>query len=106
MYHTILVVGLICLVIMGLNISNQGINRLSSQNNGAVLGLNIDNNTISMYLLGERLSYGTDELTSAKTSLLAAGKELIIRGKSYMSSICSSFLSFVLETNHPSCYIL
>ena len=92
MYHTVLVLVLMCLIITGLNISNQGINHLTGQNREAVLGLSIDKKNINLHVLGERFSYCTDELVNAKTSLFKNGKEFVNRGKAYMCSLCIFFL--------------
>lgn len=57
-----LVLVLFCLVVMGLNISNKGINELTMQNRGPVLGLNIDidKKLIKLHLLGETFNYNSD----------------------------------------------
>ncbi len=96
MYQLFLVIALICLVVMGLNISNQGINHLTMQNKGPVIGLNVDNKNISLQFLSEKYSYSGDKIVDMQLPLLQESKELVHRGTSYISSIWTIFEAIYL----------
>ena len=64
LYRTLLVLGILILVISGLNTSNQGINSLTLQNRNPVVGLQNQGNTISIFTLGQSHSYGKQEIVS------------------------------------------
>ncbi len=64
LYRTSLVLGILMLVIFGLNISNQGMNSLTMQNRKPVVGLQNQGNTVSVFTLGESHSYGKQEAVS------------------------------------------
>jgi hypothetical protein len=64
LYRASLVLGLLLLVIFGLNISNQGMNSLTLQNRKPVVGLQMQGNTINIYTLGESHSYAKQALAS------------------------------------------
>ncbi|HBQ27684.1 MAG TPA: hypothetical protein DD791_14920 [Syntrophomonas sp.] len=58
----LIITGLICLVIMGLNISNQGINSLTREERQAVLNLNYQQGNIRIDALGSSYKYSLDRL--------------------------------------------
>jgi len=64
LYRTSLVLGILMLVIFGLNISNQGMNSLTMQNRKPVVGLQNQDNTVSVFTLGESHSYDKQEAVS------------------------------------------
>ncbi len=57
-----IIAGLICLVIMGLNISNQGINSLTREERQAVLNLDYNQGDIRVDALGNSYNYSLDRL--------------------------------------------
>lgn len=66
LYRYLLVLSLIILVIMGLNISNQGINSLTMKNRQSVFALNIDNEMMYIYTFGESHSTSYKEVLRLK----------------------------------------
>lgn len=64
LYQLIILGGLIFLVIMGLNTSNQGINSLTREERQAVFDLGYDQEKIRVDVLGNSYTYSLDRLGS------------------------------------------
>ncbi len=62
-YRFLIVIILVLLVIIGLNTSNNGINRLTQEHRGPVLGVKLQHNQVMLqflsrdYSVGERIEY-------------------------------------------------
>jgi len=82
----VLVLVLIFLVIAGLNISNQGINKLSMEDRGAVAAIYCDKNDIELELMGKEYSYR--HLLDEYSYLIEKGKEGIRDINAYFIRMC------------------
>lgn len=58
-----MVLGILILVICGLNTSNQGMNSLTLQNRKPVVGLQTQGDAISIYTLGQSHNYDKEAIT-------------------------------------------
>ena len=85
---TILAVVLV-LVILGLNTSNQGVNRLTMENRSAVLAFSLKPNSICLELLGQDYDYPRDSLSWQRFKQRA--EELYHQGKKYPAQIRAVF---------------
>lgn len=61
-YRAMLVVIVIALLILGLNTSNQGINRLTLEQRGPVLGLTLDDQAVNVQFLSKDYDISRDKL--------------------------------------------
>lgn len=61
------IVIILFLVISALNISNQAINSLTMENRGPIFAVNLDEQDISIYLLGQNHLYSKDKLINTIT---------------------------------------
>ena len=62
LYRSLLVLAVIILMILGLNISNQGINSLTMESRKPLMGIQTQGNNISVFTMGETHSYGKQEI--------------------------------------------
>jgi len=62
LYRSLLVLAVIILMILGLNISNQGINSLTMESRKPVMGVQTQGNNISIFTMGQTHSYGKQEI--------------------------------------------
>ncbi|MDD2619306.1 MAG: hypothetical protein PHC92_01345 [Syntrophomonadaceae bacterium] len=86
-YRVLMVLLLISLVVIGLNISNQGISRLTTENRGQVIGMNFDNNDINLQVCSKEYNYSTDKIIDKERDVAA---ELKLAGENsieYLSRI-------------------
>lgn len=90
-YQLLLITGVIILVIMGLNTSNQGINNLTRAEHQAVLDLDYDNGNIKIDTMGDSHSYSMDRLTANFSLLRSKSKEIILEVRDYLKSIWTIF---------------
>jgi hypothetical protein len=86
LYRMTMVLGILILIIFGLNISNQGMNSLTMQNRKPVLGLQTQGEAINVYTLGQSHSYGKEAI---------AGE--VIKIKDQVWSCSRSARSYVLR---------
>lgn len=64
LYRIAMVLGILILIIFGLNISNQGMNSLTMQNRKPVVGLQTKGDTVNIYTLGQSHSYGKEVIAA------------------------------------------
>jgi len=62
LYRSLLVLAVIILIILGLNISNQGINSLTMESRKPLMGIQTQGSNISVFTMGETHSYGKQEI--------------------------------------------
>lgn len=71
----VIIIGLFVLIILGLNLSNQGINRLTMDERGAILALGLKQHDIDLQVLGRNYTCSRDKLGQLKHQLAGrAGK--------------------------------
>ncbi|MEA4923716.1 hypothetical protein SDC9_180122 [bioreactor metagenome] len=63
LYRRTMVLGILILVICGLNISNQGMNSLTLQDRKPVVGLQTQGDAIRIYTLGQSHNYDKEAIT-------------------------------------------
>lgn len=90
-YRVLLVLVLVSLVIMGLNTSNQGISRLTSENRGQVIGVAFNNDAVKLQLCSKDYVYASDKLRDQSKDIAAELKTLGEQAKSYTFRIWRIF---------------
>ncbi|MEN6348528.1 MAG: hypothetical protein ABFD08_03890 [Syntrophomonas sp.] len=95
-YRAMLVALLFGLVILGLNTSNQGINRLTMENRGPVMGLNIDSKDINVQFLSENYAIPRDKLLVDKEEMKNGLQVVIERVKNHFIKIWVIFKAVFL----------
>ena len=75
MYQFSLVLVVIALVVVGLNISNQGINSLTRASRGPIVGCKVEDQLINVFALGEKYSYAKEDLWH---KLSWAGEQVVV----------------------------
>jgi len=67
---SLLIMGLIILVILGLNTSNKGISSLTAEERKPVIGLQIENQQIQVLALGQEYSLSHRDISQASQDVL------------------------------------
>ncbi|MGE5390811.1 MAG: hypothetical protein ACM3PE_07075 [Deltaproteobacteria bacterium] len=62
--HVVIIIGVFLLVAIGLNISNQGINDLTLEKQGAILALGFEEGNVDMQILGRTYTCQRDRLSN------------------------------------------
>jgi len=70
MYRSLMVLAVIILIIMGLNTSSQGTSSLTAEAKKPVVGLQIENQKINIYALGEQYRFSPQEISQASYGVL------------------------------------
>lgn len=69
-------IALFILVILGLNLSNQGINRLTLDQRGAILALGLNHSDIKLQVMGNNYAYSRDKLGQLNCQLAGKARKL------------------------------
>lgn len=91
----LLVLVLVTLVIMGLNTSNQGISRLTTENRGQVIGLAFNNDAIKLQFCSKDYVYTGEQLRDQGQDITAGLKSLGNQAKDYSFRIWRIFRAIV-----------
>lgn len=94
-YRVLLVLVLVGLVIMGLNTSNQGISRLTTENRGQVVGVAFNNDAVKLQLCSKNYVYAGDRLRDQGQDIAAELKTLGEQAKNYTFRIWRIFKAIV-----------
>jgi len=92
-FQLVMVLALIFIIIMGLNISNQGINELTMADRAPVVGLDFDDGSIDLKFLGENYGFSRDEFINESYLFWEKGLLLIEKGIGYLTR--------AMDTLHP-----
>lgn len=90
-HQLVILAGLIFLVIIGLNTSNQGINSLTREERQAVLNLDYNQGDIKVEALGNSYDYSLDKLGTDLQSMGGKTKELFYDIIDYLKKIWTIF---------------
>lgn len=91
----LLVLVLVSLVIMGLNTSNQGISRLTTENRGQVIGLAFNNDAIKLQFCSQDYVYTGEQLRARGEDITAELESLGNQAKDYSLRIWRIFRAIV-----------
>lgn len=86
-YQLLMLLGLVFLVVLGLNTSNQGINNLTREERQAVLNVDYSEGDIRVEALGNSHSYSLDRLNTSLPGLKQQGRSVI----NYLKKIWTIF---------------
>ena len=88
---SLLIMGLIILVILGLNTSNQGISSLTAEERKPVIGWQIENQQIQVIALGQEYSLSRRDISQASQGLLQDAKQQRCACVDYLKKIWTIF---------------
>ncbi|MEN6326827.1 MAG: hypothetical protein ABFD18_11555 [Syntrophomonas sp.] len=94
-YQLLMVLVLVSLVIMGLNTSNQGISRLTTENRGQVIGMDFSNEAIKLQVCSKDYIYTSEQLHDQRKDMANELKSLGEQAKSYTFRIWKIFNAIV-----------
>jgi hypothetical protein len=69
-FRSLLIIGLLVLVILGLNTSNKGIGSLTAEERKPVIGMQIENQQIQVIALGEEYRLSRREISQAGQGII------------------------------------
>lgn len=92
----VMIIGLFVLVILGLNLSNQGINHLTMDQRGAILALGLKQRDIDLQVLGRNYSYSRDKLGQLNHRLAGQAGKLYREVRLY-SNHCRDIFDAVIH---------
>ena len=90
-YQLLMLTGLVILVILGLNTSNQGINNLTREERQAVLDVDYDQGDIRLEALGNSHSYSVDRLSAILPELKQQSRRVVNGSVDYLKKIWTIF---------------
>lgn len=96
-YRPFMVIGLIILVIMGLNTSNHGINQLTMESRAPVIGLSVDSDDPGVFLLGEKHEIDQDKYIDYISIVWGKTKIMLQQVKNYLLRIWIIFKAVFLN---------
>jgi len=76
LFQVLMTIAVLLLVIMGLNVSNQGINNLTLDERGAILAFGLSRSDISLQILGNNYAYPRDKLGQLNRRMAAWGRKV------------------------------
>ncbi|MDD3268920.1 MAG: hypothetical protein PHX14_06320 [Syntrophomonadaceae bacterium] len=94
-YQLLLVMVLASLVMMGLNVSNQGISRLTNENRGQVIGVSFNNDAIELKVLSKDYVYKVEKLRDEEREIAAELEKLGGQSQEYLLRIWKIFIAIV-----------
>lgn len=74
--QVLMTIAVFLLVILGLNVSNQGINNLTLDERGAILAFGLNRSDISLQILGNNYTYPRDKLSQLNHRMAGWGKKV------------------------------
>lgn len=75
-YQVLMTIVVLLLVVLGLNISNQGVNKLTLDQRGAVLACGLTRDDICLQVLGHEYAYPRDKLGSLNQKMSGWGRKI------------------------------
>ncbi|MGS0765111.1 hypothetical protein [Syntrophomonas curvata] len=90
-YQLLMLIGLVMLVILGLNTSNQGINNLTREERQAVLDVDYSKGNIKVEALGNSYSYALDRPETGWAGLKQQGRRAVNGFTDYLKKIWTIF---------------
>jgi len=90
-YRFILIISLILLVAAGLNISNQGINRLTMESRPAVIGADTGKDYLSITALGQPYFWTKEKVLLGMNNMVYLIKPYVLDAKDYVLRIWRIF---------------
>ena len=97
MYRSLVVLAVIILIIMGLNTSSQGTSSLTAEAKKPVVGLQIENQKINIYAMGEQYRFSPQEISRASYGLFHNAHLQFNALVSYMKQIWTIFRVLFLK---------
>jgi hypothetical protein len=82
-----LVLTICLLVVMGLNVTNQGINSLTMENRKPILSLEIKEKDLYIFALGNQHEYSADFWSKTAEEFKKAGQTMTDKTKKYFNKI-------------------
>lgn len=86
-YRLLMIIGLVILVVLGLNTSNQGINNLTREERGAVLDLDRNGSSVVLEAIGNSYYYSLDKLAPSIPWVKDKGQGIITGWIEYLKKI-------------------
>lgn len=90
-YRLLATLLVVVLVVLGLNISNQGTSSLTMENQKPLIGFALEKESINIFALGEQYSYSSEDISQESNNIFHKVQELYEAVIHYLKRIWTLF---------------